>query len=480
MNPGDTLSTKPGDTTTTEPEVVRGIHFVSGADVSDTALAMLPDPLVVEVHDTAGHVAANVELQVVSTDTAFTPQCAWLYPPFTPCTVPELFLGSSPNAVGDITPVKVRTSSDGRAKIWIYFRSLAGEAAVIVSAPSLGLVDTAHFTIVPGTPVRALIEPHDTTVYLGSSFHLRTGTADQASNIVQPGGASTAEAGVALGEQNEVTANAYGVSRIVLTAGAWTDTATVRVVPHGEVATLYSNFVDAFAIIHLDGSGTMLYPDLGGRARNDGMSWSPDGTQLAYDMGGRIYVQALDGAARRLIAEPPTGLDEEKWPTWSRDGEWIYFSGKRADYPFTIWRASADGATVESLDPERECCENQIHVSPSPDGTRLALISNGGISIIDLATMASTPLGITAGDVRWAPDGTRLAFVAPAGDGGIVAADAGTPQMLNSSFDFSGGFDWSPDGEWLVTRGGLYQISTGLEVPLPYLGDYWKPMWRPQ
>lgn len=383
----------PGDTLGGKPELVRGIHFISGADVADTAWALLPQPLVVEVHDTAGRVAANVELQVTSTDTAYIPACAWRVPPFTPCTVPLVYLGATKETTGDVSPLRVRTDAEGRTSIAINFLGIAGEVGVIVRAASVGLADTAHFTIEPATAVRALIEPHDTTIYLGTGYKMRLGTADGNVNIVTPGGTVTADPGVALGEDYAITGTAYGVSRVVLTAGEWSDTATIRVVPHGRVATLYSNFVDAFALIDLDGSGTMLYTDLDGTPRNAGMSWSPDGTQLVYDMGGRVYVQSVNGDARRLIAEPPPGLDEEKWPSWSRDGEWIYFSGKTADNPFTIWRASVDGATVESLDPERSCCENQIHVSPSPDGARLAYISNGGIRTMDVATLSSTGLG---------------------------------------------------------------------------------------
>jgi Tol biopolymer transport system component/DNA-binding winged helix-turn-helix (wHTH) protein len=65
-------------------------------------------------------------------------------------------------------------------------------------------------------------------------------------------------------------------------------------------------------------------------------SWSPDGSQIAFDSNCQIYVINADGGTPRQL----TLSGENCAPSWNRDGKFIYFgSGRSGD--FQIWRTSA-------------------------------------------------------------------------------------------------------------------------------------------
>jgi Tol biopolymer transport system component len=98
-----------------------------------------------------------------------------------------------------------------------------------------------------------------------------------------------------------------------------------------------------------DGSGLRQVTTLGavGVMVSD---WSPNGTQIAFEaaVAGNtdVYVVGADGGhLRRLTTEPTM----DGVPSWSRDGEWIYFVSTRAGVLPDIWRVSADGGQATRL-----------------------------------------------------------------------------------------------------------------------------------
>jgi len=71
--------------------------------------------------------------------------------------------------------------------------------------------------------------------------------------------------------------------------------------------------------------------------------WSPIGDQIAFHSNPEgnaeiILVPAEGGKPRNLTSHPAT----DTFPTFSRDGRWIYFSSSRAGEP-TIWKMPAAG-----------------------------------------------------------------------------------------------------------------------------------------
>ena len=74
-------------------------------------------------------------------------------------------------------------------------------------------------------------------------------------------------------------------------------------------------------------------------------AWSPDGRFLAFEFHpgeqAEIYVVELPNGVPQLIRTIP-GADNLA-PSWSRDGKWIYFSSKKGDAPFQLWKVGFKG-----------------------------------------------------------------------------------------------------------------------------------------
>lgn len=93
--------------------------------------------------------------------------------------------------------------------------------------------------------------------------------------------------------------------------------------------------------------------------------WSPDGSQIAFDTRANqerpdIYVIAADGGKppRRLTMEDA----EDIRPSWSHDGQWIYFGSNRSG-DYQLWKQKVAGGPAQQLTWQggREAYE-------SPDG----------------------------------------------------------------------------------------------------------------
>ncbi len=89
---------------------------------------------------------------------------------------------------------------------------------------------------------------------------------------------------------------------------------------------------------------------------------SPDGSRVAFDMLGDIYVLPMAGGTPTRIAE---GLSYEQQPRWSPDGTRIAFVSDRGGGD-NIWIMNADGSNRKQLTKEEFRLLNQP--SWSPDG----------------------------------------------------------------------------------------------------------------
>lgn len=165
----------------------------------------------------------------------------------------------------------------------------------------------------------------------------------------------------------------------------------------------------------------MVTPDTGPSYRRP--VFSPDGTQLLYSQGQRLFVAPTLGGVGRVIAR--TSGDDVRSAAWSRDG-------KRIAY------ASADTIYVRSADRD-DARRLLVHPDPSmlswsPDGRYLAFASGNSWFTTDERTPGNlAPSAIltvevdengTAGDVvevadrsslnvspTWTPDGEYLLFL---------------------------------------------------------------------
>jgi serine/threonine protein kinase len=112
-----------------------------------------------------------------------------------------------------------------------------------------------------------------------------------------------------------------------------------------------------------DGSKAAQLTSFGGAAIY-GPSWSPDSQNIALTVAQKgmkddIYSISVNGGSPRRMTTNPA---EDKWPYWSRDGKWIYFSSTRSGQE-EIWKMPSSGGeatqiTQNSGDGPRE----------SPDG----------------------------------------------------------------------------------------------------------------
>jgi Tol biopolymer transport system component len=98
-----------------------------------------------------------------------------------------------------------------------------------------------------------------------------------------------------------------------------------------------------------DGTGPRQVTTLGAAGLWVG-GWSPDGSLITFEaaIAGNtdIYVVGRDGGhVRRLTVEPSI----DGVPSWSGDGQWIYFASTRAGVIADIWRVPADGGPAVRL-----------------------------------------------------------------------------------------------------------------------------------
>jgi eukaryotic-like serine/threonine-protein kinase len=155
-------------------------------------------------------------------------------------------------------------------------------------------------------------------------------------------------------------------------------------------------------------------------------SWSPDGSQVAYDhtLNGSmdVAVMSLGGGEPRLVASGP---NDEAMPRWSPDGARIAF-------------LSDDGTGMN------------VYWVPPTGGTRRR-IAQTHLQYLD----RFTSLG-ALGSQPWSPDGRRLVFsrLEPTNSVALWTADIEGGQEARLTTPPAGASDWrgawSHDGKWIA------------------------------
>jgi Tol biopolymer transport system component/DNA-binding winged helix-turn-helix (wHTH) protein len=114
-----------------------------------------------------------------------------------------------------------------------------------------------------------------------------------------------------------------------------------------------------------DGSGQRQLTRLH-TAVSSGPHWSPDGKEIVFHArpagNGNLYIVNVETGAYRQLT---TGITENYMPSWSHDGEWIYFGSEREGGE-QIWRMPAHGG------PATRLTKNEgVLALESPDGKRI-------------------------------------------------------------------------------------------------------------
>jgi len=204
----------------------------------------------------------------------------------------------------------------------------------------------------------------------------------------------------------------------------------------------YSSYrSDAMELWLLDVASGATRPLLQNGAVNVEPRFSPDGKRLAFvssSFKGHFHVFAGDFSdgklvnVERLTDEHTTELpryyyspvDHEISPLWARDGRDLFFISNRNHIYGTggLWRMRARaGAPAHEIHYEETNWRARPDVSP--DGKRLVFASYAGRSWHNLWMIPADggdSFGLTFGDwdqvnPRWSPDGTRIAFISNRG-----------------------------------------------------------------
>ena len=440
------------------PPIQRGMKFVRGAGISDTATAIPTSALVVEVHDSTGARAP------VGTAVRFTA---------TNVLVSQL------DATAFSSFVARAVDSSGRAAVLVRLGSVAGSGTVAISVPALGLADTAKYTILPGSPVRVLLAPADTLVGVGRSFRYRGGVVDQYGNRRDDPITWSADPTATLTSDGTLTVPAIGRYRITATASiagvVRSGTAQVSAVPKARIAAWRNGSI---SLMDFDGANVRTLATVADGGIGASAQWMPTGDAIIYStlVNGiqRLYVTDTLGVSRPFFATAPPNVSHQAEPRVPAGGQWLIFAAYDTRcIEYCLYRARIDGTGPEMLS-SAVWGSNPVF-APSPDGSQVAVYTGAGVRMFDVATKTlSSWVSSASWSPAWSPDGTKIAVIQSGGlvlinpDGSTIRGVAKTPL-------WSGSLAWLADSRFLVARttSGAWELidtQAGSEIPLPFTG----------
>jgi TolB protein len=155
------------------------------------------------------------------------------------------------------------------------------------------------------------------------------------------------------------------------------------------------------------------------------VAFSPDAQQVAYSMGGSLWLQGIDATSAAELTFGP-GYDYQ--PDFSPDGRFIVFARHHAD-AVELWRLDLATHKTQQLTHTGAV---QLQPRISPDGGRLAFVSTAGTGHFNLyvAELSNAGLGIPR------------AVIAP--------HESAIPRYYYSTHDHTINPSWTPDGRSLV------------------------------
>ena len=221
---------------------------------------------------------------------------------------------------------------------------------------------------------------------------------------------------------------------------------------------------------------------------DDSPVWSPDGTRLA------LRVDAVDRGAPgdssvvvTPVAEPGvTVLGPGANPVWSPDG--LQIAMTVADGGATrIWVQEPGGGGRRLVS---DVSVASARPAWSPDGLRL-VVSSSGLSIVDVASGALTPLNSEPGSKPiWSIDGSIAFTTTGSASPGVfvIDADGGDLRRVSADPGVVSTMVWAPDGRWLLiaddvsgSPARIVDPNSGAMVPLGVeFGGRHSPAWQPR
>jgi Tol biopolymer transport system component len=216
--------------------------------------------------------------------------------------------------------------------------------------------------------------------------------------------------------------------------------------------------INELYVVNADGSEKRLLA----RSRTyggSGPAWSPDGKTIAFVGYGAVLFVNVDGSGQRNVTRE-WGLDDV--PVWSPDGKRIAFSSGRDECRGEIYVMNADGSGLRRL--TRNGVLDALPVW-SPNGRKIAFVRwslKGGCGGIGVDPVAGVYVMNADGSGQrrlahgwpsdWSPDGHRIAFVSN-GEIYVIDADGSGKRRLTHNTVNDAGVTWSPDGQKILFQG---------------------------
>ncbi len=304
--------------------------------------------------------------------------------------------------------------------------------AVVVEAleGTVGRVDRATVSIVPGAPFRIELLPGQVALLPGQTRAFAAKVFDVFGNLVTDAQVAwrVAHGGGSIDEKGLFTADvgygAYGETVVaevrqgerVVTAAAGVTVAKYLLGPI--VFEGATQDYSAVSTMGPDGGGVIR---LTSDDKSGGPAWSPDGSRIAYgstkDGNPEIYVMNADGTGEERLTD---NFDFDGWPTWSPSGDRIAFSSDR-EGGLDIFVMNADGTDPVRLTENREI-DWDYYPYWSPKGEEVLYTSDedgeadgwdaeawtigaDGTNKRQLTDNKAFDLG-----VGWYPDGSKILF----------------------------------------------------------------------